>query len=179
MPRYRGSHANRGKLLERDIDVAAKYYAFQKKASIIQMPVPVKIKRRQQNGDVLGVMQTSTVDFYGTIEGGRAIHFDAKETTLKSFPMANVHSHQVKHLETEHNLGAISFILVSFVNENEYYIIPFSVFKQYWDHAQSLGKGERGKSIPIKDCRERDDIIRLQTTGGYLNIVEAIKEYWE
>jgi recombination protein U len=162
-------YANRGKQLEANILTANRYYDMSGLAVVVQMPTPVKILRIVRN-QVTGVLQKSTIDFYGTIKGGRAIYFDAKETKKPSFPLSNLEEHQAEHMRKQEKVGATCFIVLEFTQEKEYFLIPFPILEAYLRAAAEGGR----KSIPLKDCQERQDIFKLSTSQGYLNYLEPV-----
>jgi len=107
------------------------------------------------------VMKPSTVDFFGCV-GGRAIAFDAKETKNKtSFPLSNIHQHQLDFLDYWSECGGIAFFLIHFTSlyKDKAFITPLSKIHQYWDNP----KGR--KSIPIKDFNS-DWLVEI---NNYLN----------
>ena len=53
----------------------------------------------------------STVDYIGAVQG-IPICFDAKECAVDTFPMMNIHEHQVKFMEDFEEQGGISFIIL-------------------------------------------------------------------
>jgi recombination protein U len=171
---------NRGKNFERDIQTSAQYHEIKGLGSWHAEENPVNITKVNKNV-VQGFLKKGKVDFHGTIQGGRAIHFDAKETKVNRFRISDkeyVHEHQIEYLKLQHSLGAVAFFLVHFSEVKEYYVLPYTVFKEFYDHAQKLPARSRGKSMNIEVFRERPDIIRVKTTEGVLQIVEAVREWW-
>jgi recombination protein U len=161
---------NRGKALEKNILQANAYYEQQRRAIITQMPTPINITRVVAN-KVTGYLSRSTVDFHGSLKGGRAIYFDAKETNEPRFAVADntkLHPHQIEYLAKQHLLGALCFLVVDFTAEHEVFVIPWPVVARYLKEAADGGR----KSIPIKDCFEKDDIFRVETSKGFLDYLE-------
>ena len=111
------------------------------KALILKVPVPILVTAKGL------IAQSSTVDYTGLIKGGKFLAFDAKETQSKtSFPLANIHQHQLTYLQIVEDLGGIAFFLIHFkkVYEDKAFITPIPVVTDYWE-----GKMGR-KSIPLK-----------------------------
>jgi recombination protein U len=161
---------NRGKALEKSILQANAYYEQQLRAIITQMPTPVNITRVVAN-KVSGYLSRSTVDFYGSLKGGRAVYFDAKETNEPRFAVANdtkLHPHQIDYLQRQHLLGALCFLVVEFTAEHEVFIIPWEVVAGYLKDAAAGGR----KSIPIADCMTRNDIFKVETNKGFLDYLD-------
>lgn len=132
-------------------------------ADIRKIPTPVKITSNI-NGKVSGrVTKGELVDYFGIFEG-RAIIFDAKETTTTtSFPLKNIHPHQYEILKSWHGKGAKSFLLVSFTKRQyETYLLPFGMLEQAWKGY--IGDGS--KSIPYKEFVSQ--CYQVKSENGYV-----------
>ena len=165
------NHANRGMDLENIIDVANNYYISIKKAFIYKKPTPIGIvKVNYEKGKKIeeAYFKTqSTLDFNG-IYNGYYIEFDAKETKNKtSFPLNNVHPHQITHIENIYNQGGIVFLLIMI--NNEYYILMGSDFLNYI-------KNHERKSIPYNYIKTYGYEIKYNYLKGldYLQIIDSI-----
>lgn len=169
--------ANRGMGLERIILGANNYYGIAGVAEVVKMPTPVRVKTVTKTGEVKGYFEKSTVDFYGTLKGGRSIYFDAKETKEPRFDIANeskLGQNQVNFLNKQHALGALCFLVIDFTRQGEAYLVPWPVAVEYYNRGINLPPRARGKSLPILDCQERPDIYRIDTTKGYLHYLESV-----
>ncbi len=116
MPNYR----NRGKHLERMIEISNKQYKIKDIAIIDKIPTPMT--HRSKNGEIYSAKYSkkSTVDFIG-ISNGKFIAFDTKQTSLTNLPFKNIEQHQIEYLTSTHEQGGICFILVLFTKFNELY----------------------------------------------------------
>ena len=57
-----------------------------------------------------------------------------KETKNKtSFPLNNIHDHQVEHMKNAFLQKGIVFLIIRFKLLDEVYLLPFSKFQKYWD----------------------------------------------
>lgn len=141
---YSRSHANRGAVLERLIDMTNTQYRNKGIADIRKVPTPVQITKHHGR-TVTGYTQKGEwVDYVG-IRDGRTIVFDAKETSSRtSFPLNNVSEHQYELLKSWHQKGAHAFLLVSFTKLDEIYLLAFKTLETYWEDAEKGGR----KSIP-------------------------------
>ena len=141
---YSRTHSNRGAGLERLIDITNQQYRNKGVADIRKIPTPVQIQNNVR-GKVTGyITKGEWVDYTG-VHDGRAIVFDAKETSIKtSFPLENISEHQYELLKSWHQKGAHSFLLVSFTKLDEVYLLPFKLLEVYWEDARKGGR----KSIP-------------------------------
>ena len=130
--------------LEKRANKANLKYRKSKKALIQKVPTPILYTRKGL------IAQQSTVDYTGIIAPkGQGIAFDAKETKNKtSFPLKNIHQHQLNFLNLFEELGGIAFFLIHFksVYENEAFKTPLKLVNKYWD-------GEERKSIPFDDFK--------------------------
>lgn len=153
---YSRSHANRGAVLERLVDMTNKQYRNKGVADIRKIPTPVKIMSNNK-GQVTGYTQKGEwVDYVG-IHDGRTIVFDAKETTNRtSFPLKNISTHQFELLKSWHEKGARSFLLVSFSKLDEIYLLPFERLQEAW--TGYIGSGR--KSIPYEDFKLNCELVK-------------------
>ena len=108
--------------LEYVIEQANTYYRDNDLAYIYKKPTPIKVVKTSYSN--LGKRITdafyempSTLDFNG-IYKGKYIEFDAKETNNKtSFPINNVHPHQIKHIRNILSHGGIVFLIIKMNEE--------------------------------------------------------------
>jgi recombination protein U len=120
------NYANRGMVLEEDINLTNEYYRDKGIALIYKKPTPIKIikvdyKKAKINEAYFEA--PSTLDYNG-IYKGKYIEFDAKETNSKtSFPLMNIHKHQYEHIKGVINQGGIAFLVVRFNLLNQDYIL--------------------------------------------------------
>lgn len=167
---------NLGMTLESDLEITNSYYLRENIAVIHKKPTPVTVVRvnypsRNKAKITEAYYQSpSTTDFNGIYQG-KYIDFDAKETMSKtSFPLKNIHYHQVEHLRSVHQMGGIAFLIVHFKFYNEYFYLPFNVLIDYWD---KQFEGER-KSIPYSSFKEKAHLIKfgLNPRLDYLKIIQ-------
>ena len=169
---YWNSRGLRGSKFEEIINFSNEIYK-QKNIAIIQKiptPItPVQVDNKKHTITLAYFEKQSTVDYIGAVQG-IPICFDAKETSKKSFPLQNIHSHQIEFMENFSNQKGIAFILINFSNINEIYFLPFNTLKKYWDNSKN---GQR-KSIPYKDFNKK---YQLYEKNGSINYLEAINTY--
>ncbi len=133
--------------LEDDINITNKYYLDNDIAVIYKKPTSVTIHKAEYPGPHEAIIREayfktpSTTDYNGVYKG-KYIDFEAKETKSKtSFPLSNIHDHQIKHLKSIVKHGGIGFIIVRFVLLDETYLL----FEK--DLSDFLNNEDR-KSIP-------------------------------
>lgn len=145
-------YANRGQYLEEWIEQANQIYNIKGLAIITKIPTPWKIHRNYspytKQYQISGAFpeKKSTVDFGGTASN-QSIWFDVKATINKtSFPLGNIHKHQIEYLEKVAKQGGKAFMLIhshesrktwvlwvdqliKFMAENKRKSIPFGWFE--------------------------------------------------
>lgn len=149
---YNRQKANLGRQLERLIDATNNQYRNKGFADIRKIPTPVQIKGNNR-GTITGkLLKGEWVDYVG-IYAGRAIIFDAKETSsATSFPLSNIPDHQYELLRSWRGKGAVAFIIVQFTKKHEeIYILQFSDLEDWWE--QSL-EGMPPKKIQTEEKEE-------------------------
>ena len=110
-------------------------YSTNKIAKIEKQQEPVKmIKPMNRLGQFLACFtQRAGVDYKGTIMGGKSVAFEAKHTDTDRMLKTRLQPWQHEYLEEHKNLGAITFILISFKMQN-FYRIPLDV----WDNMKEI-----------------------------------------
>lgn len=123
--------ANRGQSLEDDINKTNAYYLIHKIANIHKKPTPIQIvnvhypARNKAKITEAYYKKPSTTDYNGVYKG-YALDFEAKETSHPHyFALGNLHQHQLDHLESVHQHGALAFLLVRFSRFNETYLLTY------------------------------------------------------
>ncbi|UDI78265.1 Holliday junction resolvase RecU [Staphylococcus taiwanensis] len=171
-------YGGRGMTLEKDIELTNDYYLNHGKAVIHKKPTPVQIVNVQYPKRSKAVINEayfrtpSTTDYNG-VYNGYYIDFEAKETKNKtSFPLNNIHDHQVKHMKDTFLQKGIVFLIIRFKILDEVYLLPFSKFQFYWDRY----KNEIKKSITVEEIRKNSYYIpyQYQPRLDYLKAVDKL-----
>ena len=169
------NYKNRGMTLESELNSSNEYYREIDKAYIYKKPTPIKIvKVGYPSRDKAVIKEAyftipSTTDYNG-IYKGKYIDFEAKETKSKSsFSLANIHPHQIKHLENINRHGGIAFLIVRFTTLNNTYILSE-------DKLIDFLKEKERKSIPIEYFKKNAYLIKdsYMPTIDYLKIVDEL-----
>lgn len=167
------SYSNRGMNLEADLNDTNEYYRHNDIAIVHKKPTPITINRVDYKSRKDAVIKEahfkipSTTDYNGIYEG-KYIDFEAKETkSLTSFPLGNIHIHQIKHLENIYNHGGIGFIIVRFTKLNKTYLL---FIKDLLDFIEN----EKRASIPISYFDKKGYIIKegINPRLNYLKIID-------
>ena len=163
------SYGRRGMDLEFLINEANQYYIDEDIALIYKKPTPIGITQTNySNGTIKGFFkEQSTLDYNG-IYKGYYIDFDAKVTNSKtSFPLTNIHKHQLDHIKGVIRHGGFSFLIIA-INE-EYYLLSGEKLLQFI-------KDNDRKSIPYDYFKEKGHIINVKYAPR-LNYLEIIDKY--
>ena len=165
------SFANRGMDLEKLISDANDYYLSVDKAVVYKKPTPVKISSVTYKKDIPKVdgylNQKSTLDYVGLYKG-KYLDFDAKKTLNKnSFPLSNIHNHQLVHMKRIINHGGIAFLIIDI--NNEVYLLKGE------DILSFIEENER-KSIPYDYIKDKGYIIEYSYNPilDYLKVIDKI-----
>ncbi len=174
------NYSHRGMNLEDDLNQSNLYYREHDLAYIYKKPTPIKITKVDFNGKRSAIikeaffMEPSTTDYNG-IYKGYYIDFEAKETKCKtSFPLSNIHPHQLKHLENILAHGGIGFIVVRFTLLGQTYLLDGEQLFLFLNNTSS-------KSIPYAYFKTNAFLIeeRLNPRLDYLKIIDKLLEVKE
>lgn len=170
--------SNRGMTLEEDINSTNQFYLDTNKAIIHKKPTPVQIVKVNYPRRSAAVIteayfkQASTTDYNGLYRN-KHIDFEAKETKNKTlFPLANIHEHQIKHMETVVNHGGICFLIIRFAALDETYFIEAEKVFPYWHDKLNGGR----KSIPYERIKADGYSIPFQYHAriDYLAVIDKL-----
>lgn len=171
-------YGRRGMSLEDDLNDTNRYYLSMEKAVIHKKPTPIQIvgvdypQRSNAKIKEAYFKQPSTTDYNGVYKG-RYLDFEAKETTsTTSFPLKNIHEHQITHMKHVLKQEAIVFVIIAFRTLQEVYFIPFQTFYPFWERMLSGGR----KSVTLAEIRERSELIPygLNPRLDFLTIIDKI-----
>ena len=168
------SHSNRGMVLENDLNATNEYYLLNNVAVIYKKPTPITINKVDYPSRKDAVIKEahfkipSTTDYNG-IYKGKYIDFEAKETKLDYFPLANIHAHQIKHLKKIMEHGGIGFLIVRFSKKDEIFYLDGTKFFEFLETSSR-------KSIPIEYFYENGYKIKVKFNPriDYLKVVDEI-----
>ena len=164
----------RGSSLEELINFTNDVYRQRGLALLQKIPTPItpiKVDNKKHIITLAYFEQQSTVDYMGVVQG-IPVCFDAKETSLQSLPIQNIHPHQIQFMKDFQKQKGIAFLLVYFSQKHTFHFLPFPVLEDYWTSAQGGGR----KSIPYAAFAEN---YFISQRGGILEYLEAINVYLE
>ena len=168
------NYGKRGMTLEDDINQSNKFYLNQNQAVIYKKPTPITIvKVNYPNREHAVIKEAyfktpSTTDYNG-IYKGKYIDFEAKETKLTSFPLSNIHTHQINHLKKIEEHGGIGFLIVRFVKVNKTFLLES-------DKLFNFLENNKRKSIPLTYFEEHGYLIpdKYQPRVDYLQVIDKL-----
>ena len=134
------NYGNRGMSLESDLNITNEQYLLENIAVIHKKPTPITINQVDFKSRMDATIKEahfkipSTTDYNGVYKG-KYIDFEAKETKLESFPLSNIHKHQIVHLQKIVEHGGIGFLLeenklTDFLNNSNRKSIPVNYFEE-------------------------------------------------
>ena len=171
------SRGLRGSTLEEFINRTNETYLANGLALIQKVPTPItpiNIDKETRHITLAYFEQKSTVDYIGAVQG-IPVCFDAKECATDTFPLQNIHEHQVVFMENFERQGGIAFFLLSFTHRDEFYYLRLAKLEEFWQRAKEGGRksfryeelepefflpGGRGVLVPYLDTLQKDLAIR-------------------
>lgn len=141
MPTW-NSRGLRGSTLEDLLNRTNEKYRENRLALIQKIPTPItpiNIDKESRHITLAYFEQKSTVDYIGAVQG-IPVCFDAKECNTDTFPLANIHEHQVEFMRQFEEQEGIAFILISFTHRDEFYYLRFAEMIRYWNRAKEGGR---------------------------------------
>lgn len=136
------SRGLRGSTLEEFINLTNEKYLTQGLALIQKVPTPItplKIDKDNRHITLAYFEQKSTVDYIGAVQG-IPVCFDAKECNTDTFPLQNIHPHQITFMEQFERQEGVSFLVIFYSKRNEFYYLRHEKLMEFWNRAQEGGR---------------------------------------
>ena len=155
------SRGLRGSTLEDLINHTNDSYREKNLALIQKIPTPItpiEIDKSSRHITLAYFDQKSTVDYIGAVQG-IPVCFDAKECRVTTFPLQNIHPHQIRFMKEFEGQGGIAFIILYFTGLDEMYYLPFEDVERFWKRMEEGGRksftyDEVDKSWRIRSHRD-------------------------
>ena len=166
------SRGLRGSTLEELLNRTNEKYLQNNLALIQKVPTPItpiNIDKSTRHITLAYFDQKSTVDYIGVVQGV-PVCFDAKECHTDTFPLANIHEHQVRFMQNFENQQGVAFILISFTHKNEFYYMRFEELLKFWQRAQEGGR----KSFKYEELSQ--EFFLNEKPGVFIPYLEAIQK---
>lgn len=147
------SRGLRGSTLEEFLNRTNERYLEQGLALIQKIPTPitpVQIDKEHRHITLAYFDQRSTVDYIGAVQG-IPVCFDAKECNTDTFPLQNIHEHQVNFMEQFEKQEGIAFLIIYYSARNELYYMQYKELCKFWNRAKEGGR----KSIRYEELNPK------------------------
>ena len=136
------SRGLRGSTLEDLINHTNESYREKGLALIQKIPTPItpiEIDKQNRHITLAYFDQKSTVDYIGAVQG-IPVCFDAKECAASTFPLQNIHPHQMQFMREFEKQGGISFIILSYTARDEIFYLPLAEVEAFWKRMEDGGR---------------------------------------
>ena len=146
------SRGLRGSTLEEFINRTNEKYIENHLALIQKIPTPItpiNIDKQTRHITLAYFDQKSTVDYIGAVQG-IPVCFDAKECHAQTFPLQNIHEHQVQFMLDFERQGGIAFLLLFFTRNDQFYYLRLEKLMEFWNRAKEGGR----KSFRMEELEE-------------------------
>jgi recombination protein U len=164
------SRGLRGSGLEELINHTNEKYRLQNLALIQKIPTPIKpikIEKETRHITLAYFDQKSTVDYIGVVQGV-PVCFDAKECHSDTFPLQNVHEHQIEFMEEFEQQGGVAFLVIQYTHRNLYIYLPFRQIKAFFKRMKEGGR----KSFLLSEI---DLSYEIKMKGIVLHYLETLQ----
>lgn len=167
------SRGLRGSSLEDMINFTNSRYEELGLAVIQKIPTPitpVRIDKERRHITLAYFDKVSTVDYIGAVQG-IPVCFDAKECASDTFPLQNVHEHQLQFMKKYEEQCGIAFLILYFSKREAFYYMRYQEIRTFWDRAAAGGRKsfrfeeldpcyliqiKNYSFIPYLDCIQKD-----------------------
>ncbi len=136
------SRGLRGSTLEELVNRTNEHYREKGLALIQKIPTPitpVRMDKESRHITLAYFEQRSTVDYIGAVQGV-PVCFDAKECSADTFPLANIHPHQVAFMKDFEKQGGAAFFLIYFSHTDDFYYLTLSQLLVFWARMEEGGR---------------------------------------
>lgn len=166
------SRGLRGSTLEELVNQTNQQYLECGLALIQKIPTPIKpitIDKESRHITLAYFDQKSTVDYIGVVQGV-PVCFDAKECHTNTFPLQNVHPHQITFMQNFEKQGGVAFLLIQYTHINKCFYLPYRMMQKFWERKENGGR----KSFLLEEI---DHGYQIRSYAGvYLHYLEALQK---
>ena len=144
------SQGGRGAGLENLINYTNELYQARDIAIIQKIPTPITPISMQ--GPIITkafFSEKSTVDYIGVYRG-IPLCFDAKESHKQTFPLKNIHPHQIRFMNEYEKHGGIAFLIIYYTESDQFYYMPVDELMEYVKRMENGGR----KSIAYDELKQ-------------------------
>ncbi|MCL2864338.1 MAG: Holliday junction resolvase RecU [Lachnospiraceae bacterium] len=136
------SRGLRGSTLEDMVNQTNEQYEQLGLALIQKVPTPitpVRIDKESRHITLAYFEKLSTVDYIGAVQG-IPVCFDAKECSVDTFPLQNIHEHQMDFMAKFQKQQGIAFLIIHYSHKNIFYYMQFQEIMVYWQRMKAGGR---------------------------------------
>ena len=136
------SRGLRGSTLEDLINRTNEKYLENGLALIQKIPTPItpiNIDKENRHITLAYFDQKSTVDYIGAVQG-IPVCFDAKECSVDTFSLQNIHDHQVDFMVNFEKQGGIAFLIIYYSHKDLFYYLNLEQLLVFWKRAKEGGR---------------------------------------
>ncbi|MEE0884901.1 MAG: Holliday junction resolvase RecU [Faecalimonas sp.] len=165
------SRGLRGSTLEEFLNRTNEKYLEQGLALIQKIPTPitpVQIDKEHRHITLAYFDQRSTVDYIGAVQG-IPVCFDAKECNTDTFPLQNIHEHQVNFMGEFEKQDGIAFLIIYYSARYTLYYMKYDELLKFWNRAKDGGR----KSIRYEELNP-NYFMQLKN-GCYVPFLDALQ----
>lgn len=151
MPTW-NSRGLRGSSLEEFVNRTNEIYEKNRLALMQKVPTPItpiRIDKETRHITLAYFEKKSTVDYIGAVQG-IPVCFDAKECNTDTFPLQNIHEHQMNFMKRFEEQKGIAFFLIYFTHRDIYYYLTYRQAQSFWERAERGGR----KSFRVEELED-------------------------
>ena len=100
---------------------------------------PIEIDKNSHHITLAYFDKKSTVDYIGAVQG-IPVCFDAKESKTDTFPIANIHEHQMNFMKKYVKNEGLAFLLIYYSDHEDYYFMTYDEAEGFYLRAKEGGK---------------------------------------
>lgn len=166
------SRGLRGSVLEDLINHTNEQYKEQDLALIQKIPTPItpiQIDQKSRHITLAYFDEKSTVDYIGVVQG-IPVCFDAKECQSDTFPLQNIHEHQMHFMDRFESQQGIAFFLLYFSARKLLYYLRFEEALVFWNRMATGGR----KSFRLDELSE--DYFFKSPNGLWIPYLEFLQK---
>jgi recombination protein U len=162
----------RGSSLEDILNHTLELYREKKLALVQKIPTPITpidIDKATRHITLAYFDDKSTVDYIGVVQG-IPVCFDAKECAKDTFPLRNIHEHQMAFMRDFEHQEGVAFFILFYTGLHRMFYVPLSLVEVYWERQRQGGR----KSMTFQEVAEGSYELNL-THMGYVPLLEALQ----
>lgn len=129
--RTAGARGHRqGHAFEDALDGLHKLYGAADRAYVAKVPAPYRVTSSPKGGHFHGVFEGEGPPDYFALVGGRALVFDAKQTSGDRWRFEALAEHQARHMDAATRHGAFAFVLLWM--GGSVWVVPWGALGPLW-----------------------------------------------